>query len=403
MKSDNNIAQNSKQFCIWCGNEIKPGSKFCPKCGKKQIEEENQLIDWLIAHTKDKLKGDAESSLFDAIKNFILSHLYGTIMSIAIIAAAGITVYASEPYIEKYRDADKPEYITAALEGNNSDSNINNNTSATIDTNAVRTICNDYLRIISKENIDPTGSSFGLCLPSDFEIKGNYEVLYDERFLDTSTFILRSSTSKTISKPEEFTLDLSGQLYKNGYKVAEYVKEQYIEDAASAEKVYTREVAFSVVEINGQLYIAESKLNSFIENKDYEWPIVIDEAKLVAMMTDYINAVFAGDDLSPYEYHLPYEDELTLNRDVLTLPDECNGFIRVAKVQLGLYNRHSSMTASKELEKIGVETFTADFNIQVEEQIEGRFMNTHHYFVFAVIDGEYYVVDDFIQSVGHSG
>ena len=60
MNTDNNSLQ--KQFCIWCGSEIKNQAKFCPKCGKKQIEEENQLTDWLIAHTKDKLKGDAESS-----------------------------------------------------------------------------------------------------------------------------------------------------------------------------------------------------------------------------------------------------------------------------------------------------------------------------------------------------
>lgn len=401
MDTEKNISK--KQFCIWCGSELKNQSKFCPKCGKKQIEKENQLVDWLISHTKDKLKGDTESSLFDAIKNFILSHLYGTVMSIAIIAAASITVFASEPYIKKYRDADKPEYITAALDLINSDSNVNYNASAALDANAVRTICNDYLRIISKENIDPTGSSFGLCLPADFEFNGKYEVLYDERFLDTSSFILRSSTSKTISKPEEFILELSGQLYKSGYNVAEYIKEQYIEDAASAEKVYTREVAFSVVEIDGQLFIAESKINSFSENEQYEWPIVVDETKLVALMTDYINAVFTGGDLSSYEYHFPNEDDLNLYRDVLTLPDECNGFIRLDSVNLGLYNRHSSMIASQELEKMGFETFTADFNIKVVEQIEGRFMNTHHYFVFAVIDGEYYIVDDFIQSVGHSG
>ena len=76
MNKENNTVQ--KQFCIWCCNEIKPDSKFCPKCGKQQTDEENQLIAWLIAHTKDKLKGDAESSLFDAIKNLIFSHLYGT-------------------------------------------------------------------------------------------------------------------------------------------------------------------------------------------------------------------------------------------------------------------------------------------------------------------------------------
>ena len=51
MKTDNNIAQNSKQFCIWCGNEIKPGSKFCPKCGKKQIEQVEEQIEGRFMNT----------------------------------------------------------------------------------------------------------------------------------------------------------------------------------------------------------------------------------------------------------------------------------------------------------------------------------------------------------------
>ncbi|MBQ5327090.1 MAG: hypothetical protein J6K80_07795, partial [Oscillospiraceae bacterium] len=120
-------------------------SKFCTKCGKKQTDEENPLIDWLISHTKDKLKGDAESSLFDAIKNFILSHLYGTVMSIAIIAAAGITVYASEPYIQKYNDSNMPEYISA-LSGNAEKAPVSQHNAVSV--NSVRNVCNKYLDII---------------------------------------------------------------------------------------------------------------------------------------------------------------------------------------------------------------------------------------------------------------
>lgn len=398
MDTEKNISQN--QFCIWCGDAIKVDSKFCTKCGKKQTDEENPFIDWLIAHTKDKLKGDAESSLFDAIKNFILSHLYGTVMSIAIIAAAGITVYASEPYIQKYNDSNMPEYMSA-LYGNAEKAPVSQHN--TVSVNSVRNVCNKYLDIVSVAGNNPADPVHGIVPTSGFKFSGEYEVIYNEKFVNTDSFYLRDSTSAVISKPTDFKLYITNQMFADGYNVAEYTKEQYIEDASSAEKIYTRQLIFSVVEIDGNWYVTESRIAGFSENEDYEWPIVIDENKLVSVMTDYINAVFTGGDLSSYEFHLPDEDQLNLYRDVLTLPDKCYGFIRVDNVQLGLYQRHSSMAASEALDKMGYETFTAEFRIKVEEQVEGRFMETNHSFVFAVINDNYYVVDDFIHSTSHSG
>ena len=42
--------------------------------------KDNLLITFLVDHTKDKLKGDIEDGLFEALINFLLSHLYSMII-----------------------------------------------------------------------------------------------------------------------------------------------------------------------------------------------------------------------------------------------------------------------------------------------------------------------------------
>lgn len=395
MNKENNTVQ--KQFCIWCGNEIKPGSKFCPKCGKQQTDEENQLIDWLIAHTKDKLKGDAETSLFDAIKNFILSHLYGTLMSIAIVAAVGVTVYANEPYIEKYNDADAPVYSTDVLDNSHSQTN-------ELGISEIRTICNDYLSVISNENNNPADGRYGFVPPADFKFSGKYDVLYDEKFVSDDTFYLRDLTNKVITESKDFTLEISKQMHTGGYNVAEYIKEQYLEDAASAEKVYTRQLTFSVVEVNDHLYIAESRITSFTENENYQWPLIIDETKLKNILTDYITAIFTGNSTEAYEYPID-NNEITLYRESYTLPEKCYGFENLESVYIALYHRGSSLPAGEYMENAGYEVFTASVNVKAtEKQANGHIstMDTSHTFAFVIVDNNYYIIDDTIGAVGHS-
>ena len=394
MNKENNTVQ--KQFCIWCGNEIKPGSKFCPKCGKQQTDEENQLIDWLIAHTKDKLKGDAESSLFDAIKNFILSHLYGTLMSIAIVAAVGVTVYANEPYIEKYSDADAPVYSTDVLDNSYSQTN-------ELGISEIRTICNDYLSVISNENNNPADGRYGFAPPAGFKFSGKYDVVYDEKFVSDDTFYLRDLTSKVITESKDFTLEISKQMHTGGYNVAEYIKEQYLEDAASAEKVYTRQLTFSVVEVNDHLYIAESRITSFTENENYQWPLIINETKLENILTDYITAIFTGNSTEAYEYPID-NNEITLYKESYTLPEKCYGFENLESVYIALYHRGSSLPAGEYMENAGYEVFTASVNVKVtEKQASGHIstMDTSHTFAFVVVDNNYYIIDDTIGAVGH--
>ena len=85
-------------YCVWCGCENPPDGKKCVKCGKTLNAKENLLVTFLVDHTKDKLKGDIEDGIFEALKNYLLSHLYSVIIAVAfVITAVAAVVTATAP------------------------------------------------------------------------------------------------------------------------------------------------------------------------------------------------------------------------------------------------------------------------------------------------------------------
>lgn len=77
-----------KVYCVYCGTSNKSSDTVCSKCQKKLNPKESLFKDYLIDHIKDDLKGNVKDNIFSLITNFIKSHLYGTIMSVALISAA---------------------------------------------------------------------------------------------------------------------------------------------------------------------------------------------------------------------------------------------------------------------------------------------------------------------------
>ncbi len=84
-------------YCVWCGSENPQDGKTCRKCGKKLDAKEQLLVEFLINHTKDKLKGDVEDGLFDALKNYLLSHLFSVIIAVAFVVTAVAAVVIPDP------------------------------------------------------------------------------------------------------------------------------------------------------------------------------------------------------------------------------------------------------------------------------------------------------------------
>lgn len=85
-------------FCIHCGkqNMVTPGrTSHCGFCGDKLWDKDRPFRDFLIDHTKDKLKDKLSDTIFNALKNWCLSHLYGFLVTVSLVAAVTTTVSAA--------------------------------------------------------------------------------------------------------------------------------------------------------------------------------------------------------------------------------------------------------------------------------------------------------------------
>lgn len=105
-------------YCVRCGCENPADGEKCRKCGKTLTPKENLLAEFLVEHTKDKLKGDVEDGIFDALKNYLLSHLYSVIIAVAfVVTAVAAVVTAVTPNTPSHiqRVTKAPESQQAAV------------------------------------------------------------------------------------------------------------------------------------------------------------------------------------------------------------------------------------------------------------------------------------------------
>ncbi len=80
------MSKKTMKFCAHCGERHKPTEKICPKCKNKLPIKNGELKKYIKDHIKDNLKGKLTDSSLDLIKNYIISNLYGTILTISVIA-----------------------------------------------------------------------------------------------------------------------------------------------------------------------------------------------------------------------------------------------------------------------------------------------------------------------------
>lgn len=73
--------RNKKIYCIYCGEKNNKKDVKCKKCKKKLDPKENLVLDYI----KDHFKSDVEGNIITLIKNFITSHLYGSILTATLI------------------------------------------------------------------------------------------------------------------------------------------------------------------------------------------------------------------------------------------------------------------------------------------------------------------------------
>ncbi len=100
---------DEKIYCPFCGAENSKEQKRCSACRKELYPKPYGLKNYLYDTTRDDLKGRAESSFFEILKNWILSHAYGLVVAIALVSLAVIVVRNNTnplpSYIEPWKGA----------------------------------------------------------------------------------------------------------------------------------------------------------------------------------------------------------------------------------------------------------------------------------------------------------
>ncbi len=94
------------RYCSECGSANKKSAVMCENCGKKMGTKHYAFLDYLKSHIKDELKDKATDKIYSVIKNYLLSHIYGTVLTVSVIAVATSAVYANyQPHIETVTEA----------------------------------------------------------------------------------------------------------------------------------------------------------------------------------------------------------------------------------------------------------------------------------------------------------
>lgn len=95
-------------YCPDCGKENVPEAVLCRECGKAINEVEQPFRDFLKKHIKDELKGKLGDKVFDAVKGWLLSHLYASVVTVTVIAAAATGISASAKKVHSEKTSERP-------------------------------------------------------------------------------------------------------------------------------------------------------------------------------------------------------------------------------------------------------------------------------------------------------
>lgn len=307
------------KYCIYCGRQNSPEAKFCVKCGKEMEPKENLLADFLLKRTRDKLKGSADDSLYNTIKNYLLSHLYGMALTISFVSAVVVTASASDAHIKKVDSA----YINNLLNGghhqSHNQSQVNNGEYPEEDNRSIHTLMTTYeIEVFNETFRDAEGNPVApepdkYRLPASRGYGGQHQ-------LNSSlpTYIPGAAESgtqyRTEFNPENFQTDIAKKLAADGYKVGESRADAVFTDIDGT-VVCSYEYLVVAVFYEGHWLVAEDLLLSFdydyvepeVEPEQQEEPtqtvVEIDIGAVFDTASEFYNNVFDGNDMS--DMHFP--------------------------------------------------------------------------------------------------
>lgn len=92
--------ENDIQYCTRCGAVNKKSAFLCKECNKKIKARHLVFTDFLQKHLKSDIKNTASTSLFFLIRKFLIAHLYGTILTLSLVATVAVSAFNATPYIK---------------------------------------------------------------------------------------------------------------------------------------------------------------------------------------------------------------------------------------------------------------------------------------------------------------
>ncbi len=103
METKNNTEEI--QYCTECGAVNRKSAVECTECGQKVCSHHRPIEDFLKKRAKDVGLGVVKEQLFKRIREYLLSHLYGAVLTLSIVATGAAVIATATPYIEKVTEA----------------------------------------------------------------------------------------------------------------------------------------------------------------------------------------------------------------------------------------------------------------------------------------------------------
>ena len=256
------------KYCIYCGSPLPEGSAQCPKCGKVQEEKENLFKEYLWRHTKEKIRGDIDDSLFEIVKNWLMSHLFGVILLLTVIGTVAYVFSNRPPVRSSYIEAgERPVAAAQADTGTETDTGMDE-----AEVEAIRTAVYDAIDQY-KESVfywtveDDPYASWGPGgyqkeipeRPEAYQLPAQYGTGRHEYFYDKGPEEWDYSIDPDSMVLNDPSTDLGKSLMAEGYTVAEMIKHDMVSISNGDGTSYAGpgEYLFVLTEIDGVWYVAE--------------------------------------------------------------------------------------------------------------------------------------------------
>ena len=276
-------------YCTTCGAANKKSAVYCEECKKKIFSKHSPFADFLKKRIKDKFTSEVTESVFSLIRKFILSHLYGVVLTVSVIATGTAVMTDTVSFI-------KPDTTTPVISSEATDTQEENYTDFETDAiyasnDILITYCDHvYAKKYSYDGVtldpatEPLSSIYAEYNVPGYNFPGVHEMMtksiplgiYDDPDPDggpvTENMGVRENSYVF---NEDVETDIGKDLYEKGFDVMELIYDYayFGRDVGveappdTADELETYRLVF--VRQDDNWYLAEDRLIKRIEGESY--------------------------------------------------------------------------------------------------------------------------------------